>query len=65
MVVFTMNISMYFYFLIVCVFADSLRGQKGATVPFESELQAAVSLLIWVVQTELGSSVREAITLNC
>ena len=42
----------------ICV--DSHGGQKGATDLLKQELKAVVCLLMWVLRTEFGSSVKEA-----
>lgn len=42
----------------------TLGGQKRPSDPLELELQVAVSHLVWVLGTKLGSSVRAAKTLS-
>lgn len=51
---------MYIYHL--CVGAH--RGQKRLLIPLELELQAVMSLPLWMFGTKLWSSVRTATALN-
>lgn len=41
-----------------------LRGQKTASDLLELEMQALVSLLLWMLRTELGASARAVYVFN-
>jgi hypothetical protein len=43
---------------------DKLRGQKRVLGPLEQDCQVVVSCLMWVLGTELWSSVRATSSLN-
>lgn len=51
-----------FVFMCVCVFAyvhvGAHRSEKKVLGPLELELQVALSYVLWVLRTELGSSAR-------
>jgi hypothetical protein len=53
-----------FIYLYVCMYVHvcvgGRVGQKKVPDPLELELQAVVSCPTWVLETELGSSAREA-----
>jgi hypothetical protein len=53
----------FIYYAHVCV--DPHRGQERVSNCLEPELQAALSLLLWVLETELKSFGRASIDLNC
>ena len=42
-----------------------LEDREGWQISLEPALQGVVSLIMWVLQTELGSSVREDGALSC
>lgn len=45
--------------------ADANEVRRGSSSPLELDLEAVVRHLTWVPRTELGSSAKTAITLNC
>ena len=52
------------FIIYVYAYRVTLGGQKRPSDPLELELQVAVSHLVWVLGTKLGSSVRAAKTLS-